>query len=89
MAEAPGGEFVVGQTVATVMGGMGRAFDGGYAEFTLVPASQVQALDTNLRWDQLGALPEMLQTAWGALFTALRLTKGDRCRSAEARHPWA
>lgn len=29
---APGGEFTPGQTVATVMGGMGRAFDGGYAE---------------------------------------------------------
>ncbi len=78
VAAAPGGEHVVGQTVATVMGGMGRAFDGGYAEFTMVPASQVQAIDTGLRWDQLGALPEMLQTAWGALFKALRLTKGER-----------
>ena len=29
--EAPGGEFEPGETVATAMGGMGRAFDGGYA----------------------------------------------------------
>src|SRR3954452_20481717 len=28
---APDGEFVAGQQVATLMGGMGRIFDGGYA----------------------------------------------------------
>ena len=60
------------------MGGMGRAFDGGYAEYTLVPAGQVQAFHTDLSWDKLGALPEMLQTAWGSLFRALRLAKGKR-----------
>src|SRR3954449_6823613 len=31
---APGGEFEEAQKVATMMGGMGRTFDGGYAEFT-------------------------------------------------------
>src|SRR3954464_9598379 len=40
VAHAPGGEFKEGQQVATMMGGMGRTFDGGYAEFTAVPASQ-------------------------------------------------
>ncbi len=75
---APGGEFQPGQTVATVMGGMGRDFDGGYAEYTQVPAAQVQAFRTDLSWDRLGALPEMLQTAWGSLFRALRLQKGER-----------
>ena len=39
---APGNEFEKGTTVATAMGGMGRRFDGGYAEYTCVPASQVQ-----------------------------------------------
>jgi len=78
VAEAPGNEFRPGQTVATVMGGMGRQFDGGYAEYTLVPARQVRAIDTSLAWARLGALPEMLQTAWGALFRALRLAKGER-----------
>ena len=75
---APGGEFAPGATVATVMGGMGRAFDGGYAEYTMVPAGQVQAVRTELPWDRLGALPEMLQTAWGSLFRALRLQKDER-----------
>lgn len=78
VAAAPGGEFPVGAVVATAMGGMGRAFDGGYAEYTLVPADQVQAVHTELPWEVLGALPEMLQTAWGSLFKSLRLKEGDR-----------
>jgi NADPH:quinone reductase-like Zn-dependent oxidoreductase len=76
--EAPGNEFAKGATVATVMGGMGRQFDGGYAEFTMVPAANVQAIATELPWETLGAVPEMLQTAWGSLFTALRLQSGER-----------
>jgi NADPH:quinone reductase-like Zn-dependent oxidoreductase len=75
---APGGEFPPGAVVVTAMGGMGRQFDGGYAEFTLVPAAQVQAIEAGLPWDVLGAIPEMLQTAWGSLFKSLRLDKGDR-----------
>ena len=74
---APGGEFAPGDKVATAMGGMGRAFDGGYAEYTLVPAGQVQKLETSLGWATLGALPEMVQTAWGALNTALRIKTGE------------
>lgn len=74
---APGGGFAPGEAVATAMGGMGRQFDGGYAEYTCVPAGQVQAIPASLPWDTLGALPEMLQTAWGSLFTALRLAAGE------------
>jgi NADPH:quinone reductase-like Zn-dependent oxidoreductase len=75
---APGSEFGNGDLVATAMGGMGRQFDGGYAEFTCVPAKQVQVLKTQLPWETLGAIPEMLQTAWGSLFKSLRLEKGER-----------
>src|SRR5271170_6931298 len=70
---APSGEFDKGDAVATAMGGLGRQFDGGYAEYTCVSAAQVQTIKTTLPWEVLGAIPEMLQTAWGALFTALRL----------------
>ena len=75
---APGSEFRKGDIVATAMGGMGRQFDGGYAEFTCVPAPQVQVVKTELPWETLGAIPEMLQTAWGSLFKSLRLEKGER-----------
>ncbi len=75
---APGNEFRKGDIVATAMGGMGRKFDGGYAEYTCIPASQVQAIKTDLAWDTLGAIPEMLQTAWGSLFKSLRLENGQR-----------
>jgi NADPH:quinone reductase-like Zn-dependent oxidoreductase len=76
--EAPGGEFQKGDVVASAMGGMGREFDGGYAEYTCPPASQVQKIDAKLPWETLGAMPEMLETAWGSLFRALRLAKGER-----------
>src|SRR5271156_846548 len=76
--DAPGGEFKKGVTVATVMGGMGRQFDGSYAEYTCVPAKQVQVMQTQLPWETLGAIPEMLQTAWGSLFKSLDLKKEER-----------
>jgi len=76
--DAPGKEFAKGDVVATAMGGMGRQFDGSYAEYTCVPASQVQLIKTSLPWETLGAIPEMLQTAWGSLFKSLRLGKGER-----------
>src|SRR6516165_9652595 len=76
--EAPGGEFRKGEMVMTAMGGMGRQFDGGYAEYTRVRVKQVQTVTTRLPWETLAALPEMLQTAWGSLFKSLRLEKGER-----------
>lgn len=78
VADAPGGEFPIGTRVASVTGGLGRAFDGGYAEYALVPAANLRVLTVDLPWATLGALPEMLQTAWGSLFRALRIVPGDR-----------
>lgn len=77
--EAPGDQGLRPfDKVATVMGGMGRAFDGGYAEYVRVPARQVRRVQSTLPWPVLGALPEMLQTAWGALFRVLGCESGDR-----------
>src|SRR5271170_4960739 len=44
--QAPGGEFRKGDIVATAMGGLGRQFDGGYAEFTGVPVTQARVIKT-------------------------------------------
>ncbi|WP_228833306.1 zinc-binding alcohol dehydrogenase family protein [Nocardia brasiliensis] len=67
----PGGEFAVGSQVMAMMGGMGRTFDGGYAEYTCVPAAQVLSFTSALAWHTLGAVPEMLQTAYGSLTIGL------------------
>jgi NADPH2:quinone reductase len=75
--EAPGREFTPGQQVVTMMGGMGREFDGGYAEFVVVPASQVIAFESALPWKILGAVPEMLQTAHGSLGVGVEARDGD------------
>ena len=76
--EAPGGQYKPGTIVATAMGGLGRDIDGGYAEFTCVPAKHVIALETKLDWSVIGAVPEMLQTAYGSLFKSMRIAKGER-----------
>lgn len=75
---APGTDFDVGAKAVAMMGGMGRAFDGGYAEYTLVPAACVIPVETDLDWARLGALPEVLQTAWGSLHVGVGLKAGER-----------
>jgi len=77
VAECPGGEFSTGQQVATLMGGMGRVFDGGYADYTCVPAAQVIPFRSDLDWATLGAVPEMLQTSYGSLTTGLDARPGQ------------
>lgn len=77
VAEDPSGLLAVGQRVAAMMGGMGRQFDGSYAEYTCVPAPNVFPLETALPWEVLGALPEMLQTCHGSLHTGLGVQPGE------------
>ena len=77
VAACPGAEFTVGQSVVATMGGMGRTFDGGYAEYTCVPASQVIAFTSELDWATVGAVPEMLQTAYGSLTVGLDAQRGQ------------
>jgi NADPH:quinone reductase-like Zn-dependent oxidoreductase len=77
VAECPGGEFTAGQQVVAMMGGMGRTFDGGYAEYTCVPAGQVIAFRSELDWGTLGAVPEMLQTSYGVLTVGLDAQPGQ------------
>ena len=68
-----GSGLVPGQKVVTMMGGMGRIYDGGYAEYTSVPQEQVIPFESELPWDVLGSVPEMLQTAYGSLSVGLDL----------------
>ena len=75
--ECPGGEFEPGQRVMTMLGGMGRTVDGGYAEYTCVPVSQVIGFESDLDWATLGAVPEMLHTAYGSLTVGMAVKPGD------------
>jgi NADPH2:quinone reductase len=77
VAACPGGEFDVGQQVMAMMGGMGRTYDGGYAEYTCVPAAQVIPFRSDLDWSVLGAVPEMLQTSYGSLTIGLDAQPGQ------------
>lgn len=70
-------DLEVGATVAAIMGGMGREFDGSYAEYTLVPHSCVFPLESRLPWERLAALPEMLQTTHGSLHTGLEIESAE------------
>lgn len=60
----------VGQKVVSIMGGMGRDFDGGYAQYALLPNKQIYAVSTKLTWPQLAAVPETYFTAYGSLLNA-------------------
>ncbi len=73
----PSGTFQLGQQVATLMGGMGREFDGSYAEFTCVPAGQIIPFTSDLDWSLIGAVPEMIQTAYGSLTVGLDAQPGQ------------
>ncbi|MBP2336406.1 NADPH:quinone reductase-like Zn-dependent oxidoreductase [Saccharothrix coeruleofusca] len=66
-----------GQQVAAMMGGMGRVFDGGYAQYTVVPRHTLVPFSSRLPWEVLGAVPETLQTAYGSLTTGLDLRAGQ------------
>ncbi len=77
IADPSDSRLSVGQKVAALMGGMGRSFNGSYAEYALLPQRIVFKIDSDLPWEALGAVPETYFTAWGSLFECLRLTKDD------------
>jgi NADPH:quinone reductase and related Zn-dependent oxidoreductases len=74
---APGGEFQPGDKVAAFMGGMGRTINGSYAELTLVPATNVVKITTDLSWEEFAVVPESYATAWTCLNGNLQIEKGQ------------
>lgn len=77
IADASDSQFQKGDKVIALMGGMGRSFNGSYAEYALLPESHVFKVDTNLDWISLAAVPETYFTAYGSLFECLYLTAED------------
>ncbi len=69
--------FPIGQRVISIMGEMGRAFDGSYAEYVLLPDSQIYPVTTEMSWEDLAAVPETFYTAYGAMKN-LQIRSTDR-----------
>ena len=69
--------FVRGQKVVALMGGMGRSFNGSYAQYSLLPAHHVFPVLTRLSWEETAAVPDTYFSAWGSLFECLRLKAED------------
>jgi len=73
----PSGKLKKGQQAAAIMGCMGRDFDGGYAEYVLVPEHIIFPFQSSLPWEVLGAIPEMFQTVSGSLQEALEVSNNE------------
>lgn len=69
--------FTKGERVMAMMGGMGRSFDGSYAEYCIVPADHVFAIKSSLDVEQIAAIPETYYTAYGSIVISLQLKAGD------------
>ena len=62
--ETTSSNFKKGQKIVSIMGEMGRAFDGSYAEYVLLPNEQVYPVNTSLTWEELATVPETYLTTF-------------------------
>lgn len=74
----PSGTFEQGDTVVAIVGGLGRALNGSYADLVAVPRTNVAKVVTKLSWAELAAIPESYATAWTALVTILAIGRGEK-----------
>jgi len=72
------GTFVPGTRVVAILGGMGRTRNGSYAELVTIPASNVAAIEVDLAWEVMAAVPEVFATAWSGLHLNLNVQAGQR-----------
>lgn len=77
VAESSTPALQAGQKVVSIMGEMGRAFDGSYAEYVLLPNAQIYPIESDRDWATLAAIPETYYTAFGSL-QQLRIAPHDR-----------
>lgn len=73
-------DFSKGDKIVALMGGMGRSFDGSYAEYTLLPEKNVFKIPddafNHLSVEEIIAIPETYFTSYGSI-SCLNLTKDD------------
>ncbi|CAM1508614.1 Fc.00g054620.m01.CDS01 [Cosmosporella sp. VM-42] len=74
----PSQALPIGTRIFTCMGGLGRIIPGSQAEYTCVSIDNIREVpQTDLSVSQLAALPQMLQTTWGALTAGVGIQQGD------------
>ncbi len=69
--------FEKGDLVCSLMGGLGRNFNGSYEEYAVLPVQKLFHVSSNLDAEHLAAVPETFFTAWGSLFECLDLQPSD------------
>lgn len=73
-------QFVKGDKIAALMGGMGRSFDGSYAEYALLPSKNVFKISEEtfekLSLEEIIAIPETHFTSYGSI-KSLNLKNND------------
>ena len=81
IVESLNNEFKVGDNVVSLMGGMGRSFNGSYEEYVLIPIKNVFKIDdtilNKLSTEQIACIPETYFTAYASLFESLQLSSED------------
>ncbi len=80
IVDASNTQFVKGDKIAALMGGMGRSFDGSYAEYALLPSKNVfkisQDVFEKLSLEEIIAVPETYFTSYGSI-KSLNLNNND------------
>lgn len=69
--------FAKGDLVCSLMGGMGRNYNGSYEEYAVLPVRKLFHIPPILDPKHLAAIPETFFTAWGSLFECLSLKRSD------------
>lgn len=73
--------FNVGDKVISLMGGMGRRFNGSYQEYALLPIKNTFKISDNvmnkLSTEEIASIPETYFTAYASLFECLQLSSMD------------
>lgn len=77
VVEDRSGTFQIGQTVIGAMGGMMLSRHGSYAEYVVVPATNLLAVEAHLSWEELASLPQAYLTIWGALDRSMAIQRGQ------------
>lgn len=77
VADPSDSELSKGDRVIALMGGMGRSFNGSYAEYALLPSKNVFKVESVLDRLSLAAIPETYYTAYGSLKECLLLNEND------------